>query len=64
LFEIGFDGFPVQGDLAVEFGLRKQKGQGMVVGFVEEFNAAGGGEILEDFQDRGLVAGELFERDS
>jgi hypothetical protein len=48
----------------VEFNLRKREGQGVVVGFIEEFHATGVGQVLKEFQDGGLVPGELFEGDS
>lgn len=56
-----FDFGAVEFDLGAEFVAGVEEGEGVVVGFVEEFDVAGVGELFEVFDDFWGVFFELFE---
>ena len=55
------DGFHLLFDLAGEFITGGAVAKRVVIGFTEEFDSAGGDEILEGGEDVGAVVFELFE---
>ena len=59
--EKAVDGLAVEVHLGAKFIGRIEGGEGVVVGLREELDIAGGGEPLEERQDVGGVAFELFE---
>jgi hypothetical protein len=64
LAEEFLDALAVKFDLGAEFFAGVEEGEGVVIGFVEELDAAGLVQFMETVEDFGSGFGELFEGDA